>query len=72
MKMNIKLEPLAGETIGDSFDHALRVAAILNLTAEFQFNEVCCMVSPKADKTKFLTDWNKAVTSKSKYKFASA
>lgn len=68
--MNIKLEPRGGENIYGCFDTAIRVANILNMTVEFEFNSVCCMVSPNGQKETFLKAWEKAVISKSQYKFA--
>lgn len=45
----IKIEFSTGTTILDAFTEAVRLANLLNVFVEFEFNDVTCLASPGGD-----------------------
>ena len=53
----LKLEPSFGFHIENCFDHALRIAVMLDVFVEFEFNEVTCIVRPDDKYEPRAKDW---------------
>jgi len=68
----LKVEAQPGATISDTMEDAIRIADILGVTVEFDFNSVKCLINPHADAQIAEARWNDALSSKRERKIMSA
>lgn len=70
MSMTIKLDCSPGSEITDAFQEAIELSNRIQFAVEFDFNGVTCFVKPNGSVRKGVDEWNEALKSKSKHKFA--
>lgn len=71
-KATIKLEFIAGDSIESAFEEAIRIASILDVWCEFNFNGVICFASKSGDIKKGVESYNKQIGQKEIYRSAFA
>jgi hypothetical protein len=68
----LKVEAQPGCSITNAIKDAIRIADILVVTVEFDFNSVKCLINPHADAAVAEARWNDALSSKRPIKIMSA
>ncbi|MDE1997980.1 MAG: hypothetical protein KGI52_03520 [Burkholderiales bacterium] len=72
MRAHLKIEFLAGEDIDNACREAVRLANILRVTVDFDFNGVKVMAKPDVDPKELAELWSVEMKSKRQYKIACA
>ncbi len=65
MRATIKLEFHVGDDIDSSFVEATRIANLLGVNAEFQFNGITCVAVPNGVPLKGIAEYRQAIKSES-------
>lgn len=68
--ITIKAEVMAGDSVEDAFDTAIRLATTLDVRVEFNANGVTCIARPHGSKAKGVLEYLAALKSDSKIKLA--
>jgi hypothetical protein len=68
----IKVEIIIGTTIETAFEESIRLAKLLNVWIEFNFNDVNCIAKSSSNKQLGVENYRKAIRDDSEYKFAIA
>jgi len=68
--LTITVECSPGSDITDSFQDAIELSNKLNCCIRFSFNSVTCLVKPNGSVRTGVEQWNEALSSKARFKFA--
>lgn len=72
MKAHLKLEFMAGEDIDNACREAIRIANLLRVTVDFDFNGVMVMAKPGASPLELADDWKRELQTTNQIKIACA
>lgn len=72
MSLSIKVKVSPGARIEDTFLDACKLASQLQVSVDFNFNDVTCIAYPYGDYIKGIEEYNKAIVPTDKIKVAVA
>ena len=71
-KATIKMEFIAGTTIENAFEEAIRIATILGVWCQFDANGVTCLADSSGKVKKGVEEYKDQIKSEASYKIACA